>query len=758
MSLEDNELSKYLKQLQSFQDLFQAFFDGDDDKNFQALLNFFENAKVFQEKKKFITALRFISRFSSNHHRSSNFVSKIDKILSQFQPFCQQHCTNTEIFDIFKENKLILLILFNKKILLPDTEIYSIITSDSYKKRNYPEYFYKEFQFLKEDQSQSSNISEDNDEKRQLGENDNLLCTLIRKDDFDQFIQYLKQFKFDSSTQIEASIYETNPFLIEKVPTIIEYASFFGSIQIIRYLICNNIPFTEKCWLYSIHSKNYELIHLLEEQNVEPENGGYTECLLESIRCHHNEIADYILNNKISNNDNDLKKTFSIESVKYHNYYFIPNDYEYITSNPQFMVTMCEERYYEFVHTLLHMQVGPGILCSCVDATFGSDTKNTLFCAVKNNDIEMVKVLMTSETFNTYGKSTITREVDNSDGVDDIYGYKDSKTALYLAVEKRYYDIVKLLLSSSIGININEESELSCAHKGHLEETKDKEKKCPIHLAVENGDDKMLELLLASNDIDINIECKSVKDVEKPYVYISNQVEKKTPLIVAVDKENVCAVKLLLAQKKIDVNKKSSLKYDKKLDGFDYDEDNQGNEEEEQKDDNERDKYVRSKKTSLHLAVEKGNIEIVKLLLNHCKIDVNCREKYVLIKPLLKIYTQKTALQIAIEKKRIDIVEMLLEKRSISINERIPYKFDKDPKTCPKYDEDGNEIYDKSEGKHIDSLKTPLHVAVLVGCVDIIKLLLNQKYIDCNIDDGQGKLPIDYTDDPKIKELFPKSE
>lgn len=221
-----------------------------------------------------------------------------------------------------------------------------------------------------------------------------------------------------------------------------------------------------------------------------------------------------------------------------------------------------------------------------------------------------------------------------------------------MAVENRYYDIVKLLLSSSTGVNINEESELSCAHKGYLEETKDKEEKCPIHLAIENGDDKMLELLLASNDIDINIECKSVKDVEKPYIYISNQVEKKTPLIVAVDEENVCAVKLLLAQKKIDVNKKSSLKYNKKLDGFDYDEDNQGNEEEEQKDDNERDKYVRSKKTALHLAVEKGNIEIVKLLLNHCKIDVNCREKYVLIKPLLKINTQKTALQIAIEKNR----------------------------------------------------------------------------------------------------------
>lgn len=160
------------------------------------------------------------------------------------------------------------------------------------------------------------------------------------------------------------------------------------------------------------------------------------------------------------------------------------------------------------------------------------------------------------------------------------------------------------------------------------------------------------------------------------------------------------------------------------------------------------------------MAVEKGNIEIVRLLLNHNKIDVNSRMKFKLIKRLLKIDLQKTALQIAIQNKDVEIVKLLLEQPSISINERVPYKLDREPKGAKCYDYDGNEIPNEdtnNERRHDDCLKTPLHVAIQTGCIEIIKLLLENKSINVNIPDGQGKLPIDYTNNPEIKALFPKT-
>ena len=65
-------------------------------------------------------------------------------------------------------------------------------------------------------------------------------------------------------------------------------------------------------WLYTIHGRNANIIHLLEENHINPRHmfdnkkncksyhHSYQPCLEESIKCHHNEIAEYVLNNKIT--------------------------------------------------------------------------------------------------------------------------------------------------------------------------------------------------------------------------------------------------------------------------------------------------------------------------------------------------------------------------------------------------------------------------------------------------------------------------
>ena len=90
-------------------------------------------------------------------------------------------------------------------------------------------------------------------------------------------------------------------------------------------------------WLYSIHGNNPEMIHFLEENKVIPKDKSYEECLKESIKCHHNEIAIYIQDNLIINYKEIPKRCFTQSfisySFEYYNYYFIPeenDDFNYI--------------------------------------------------------------------------------------------------------------------------------------------------------------------------------------------------------------------------------------------------------------------------------------------------------------------------------------------------------------------------------------------------------------------------------------------
>ena len=142
------------------------------------------------------------------------------------------------------------------------------------------------------------------DENREEGENHNYLCKLIRNDSVEEFIIYLNEQNLSpKKTKIELTRFETNTFLIEKKDiSLIEYAMFFGSIQIVKYLQLNDVDLNPSLWLYAIHSNNPELIHFLEENHVLPDDKTYQKCFIESVKCYHNNIAHYIQDNLLEKN------------------------------------------------------------------------------------------------------------------------------------------------------------------------------------------------------------------------------------------------------------------------------------------------------------------------------------------------------------------------------------------------------------------------------------------------------------------------
>ncbi|KAK8881805.1 hypothetical protein M9Y10_044441 [Tritrichomonas musculus] len=141
-------------------------------------------------------------------------------------------------------------------------------------------------------------LDESFEANRQKGENESYICQLIRDDLIDEFISYTNKVNYPlNDSIIPSSIFETHSFLMNKQTSLIEYSAFFGSIQIFHYLLFNKVELRPELWLYAIHGRNAEIIHMIEENHIKPKDESYTECFFNSIKCYHNEIAAYIHDN-----------------------------------------------------------------------------------------------------------------------------------------------------------------------------------------------------------------------------------------------------------------------------------------------------------------------------------------------------------------------------------------------------------------------------------------------------------------------------
>ena len=326
------EIQDYININKNLYTTFSKYIDNhlDDNDEYQNLTSFLTTHDYLTNVEILPEFLRLISNVSKNHTRENNFLNKIYKILYFLKDTLNNIFPKLEIFNIFKDNKIVLLFLFTNIIETDATIIENL-------KQTYlfDDYFYKIAKpFLDSRKKQEIEkflikvgIFDDFDERCQKGENDSYLCYLIRNDKIEQFIQYINKNSIDLNSIIKTSIFETNPFLIKnkKTTTIIEYASFFGSIQIIQYLRSNSIQLTESAWIYAIHSNNAELFTIFQENcSVTVKKTFYKELFKEAIKCHHNEIAQYIFENYY-NDENGMIDLYDY-ILCYHNFNFFPDD------------------------------------------------------------------------------------------------------------------------------------------------------------------------------------------------------------------------------------------------------------------------------------------------------------------------------------------------------------------------------------------------------------------------------------------------
>ena len=333
------EIQEYLKEMKSFYEVFQQFLDDEKDnfeQMYQNLVQKIKDEKILENQHKLKSVINFVSKFTLNHHRCTMYNAKLERFFSLIKDPLKKNFTDEEIIKLFAENKRILLILIDQHIIdINDKNVYLILNNDLYF-YHFSDYLFPEFKpFLTERTIKriTEEFPENFEEKRRNGENEDLTCQLIRKDAFDEFIIHQNKIELNLDSTVSSSIFETNPFLMGKNPSLIEYAAFYGSIKIFNYLKLNKIKLTTSLWLYAIHGNNPEIIQILIDEKIKPpvlekidhsiegvskmkfnfnqnneeeeeeeekedeSSFSYVLCLLEAIKCHHNQIVNFFRDN-----------------------------------------------------------------------------------------------------------------------------------------------------------------------------------------------------------------------------------------------------------------------------------------------------------------------------------------------------------------------------------------------------------------------------------------------------------------------------
>ena len=261
------EIQKYFVQKKDLSDLIYTFIQSSDsdDENYDKIIQFIKTHEIFNHRDELSHFLGQITRVAENHHRYPGFCSKIERLLTNIKNNIKQSLSNADIFKYFENNKWLLLFSIKEEIITVDDQIADLMKEKSC---DFISFFIPELQnfmnsneFSKQDIEYLNNL-EEFEKKRQQGENDFYICSLIRNDSVEEFITYLHQQNISTSSQINMSIFEINTFLTQYSTSLIEYAAFFGSIQIFHYLF-NNYDISDLneslLWLCAIHSNNAEL-------------------------------------------------------------------------------------------------------------------------------------------------------------------------------------------------------------------------------------------------------------------------------------------------------------------------------------------------------------------------------------------------------------------------------------------------------------------------------------------------------------------
>ena len=286
-----------------------------------------------QDKLLFTELLHCIRRFLDTHPDSFSFI---EKLLTPILNEIRTTFLSNELYSIFFWNRNILLFFYEHECInIESLEQFSDFFKFYY---FYPEFFEKDLKFFEKTSKLYENLMhqfstptssyqydidknkiEAFKKRRRINHSDEKIAQIIRDDDFESFTKYISSTNLDFNAKLKKSAFESNALLFFE-PTLFEYSCFFQSINIFRFIFLKNGEITKDLSKYAIAGGNYEIIHLLETKNAVFDE----ECLITAISYHHNDIAEYLIDNNQSLNQISIEKILKT-CIQSYNFTFLIN-------------------------------------------------------------------------------------------------------------------------------------------------------------------------------------------------------------------------------------------------------------------------------------------------------------------------------------------------------------------------------------------------------------------------------------------------
>ena len=213
------EIELNIQQKKEFYSSLIEFLNTTETNEIKQLIDIIEKLDFFKNKEEMISTLYLLSKIADNHNRFPYFIDKLGKIIQYLIQQMQTQISDFDIYQIFKNNKRFLLLLFDQGFIQPDEKIISDIMIINYE-NNFPysHYLYSGIKSfidkytLKTIENKIKTIYKeeitDFVEKCRIGENDSYICSLIRQDSVKEFISYINRKNISLVSEIQPSIFE----------------------------------------------------------------------------------------------------------------------------------------------------------------------------------------------------------------------------------------------------------------------------------------------------------------------------------------------------------------------------------------------------------------------------------------------------------------------------------------------------------------------------------------------------------------------
>lgn len=257
------------------------------------------------------------------------------------------------------------------------------------------------------------------------------IAEVIRNDDIDSFIFIVSQKgnEFNYNQTIINIRYERCDLLTQG-SSLIEYAAFFNSIKIFKYLFLNKAYFDYTLLDYAICGGSIEIIHILEQNGYD-----IRESIKSSIKYFQNDIFSYIID-KYPTENNNINVIHFIFNDKDDEDFDLDEKDEYFESNFEKYVS-CNRNKYMYYFTKRDFDINEEYSFKkyyvkteeILDTDYNYNFDKIFSTIVESNNILPLFILFTK------GISINARNEDSM------------KTILHYAIKEGNYFLTKLLLS-----------------------------------------------------------------------------------------------------------------------------------------------------------------------------------------------------------------------------------------------------------------------------------------------------------------------